>query len=148
MGFNSGLKGLKLATVGNQIKRFFCSSRRYALQDQKISQGPLLIIQRVNSAIGETPFCYGNKLLWYFYCTYIQFAFRFFISCIFYRCYNKNYQQMRLFVLCLYSLFLVFSLHVSGLHGPIIRGISSCCFYATIWFLCWTRNNTVLIVTI
>jgi len=39
------------------------------------------------------------------------------------------------FVLCLYFLFLVFSLHVSGLHGPIIRGISSCCFYATIWFV-------------
>ena len=42
---------------------------------------------------------------------------------------------MRLFVLCLYFLFLVFSLYVSGLHGPIIRGISSCCFYATIWFM-------------
>ena len=44
--------------------------------------------------------------------------FRFFIPCIFYTCYNKNYQQMRLFVLCLYFLFLVFSLHVSGLHEP------------------------------
>ena len=33
------------------------------------------------------------------------------------------------------SFFLVFSLHVSGFHGPIIRGISSCCFYATIWFM-------------
>ena len=43
-------------------------------------------------------------------------------------CYNKDYQQMRLFVLCLYFLFLVLSLHVSGLHGPIIRGITSCCF--------------------
>ena len=42
---------------------------------------------------------------------------------------------MRLIVLCLYFLFLVFSLHVSGLHGPIIRGITSCCFYATIWFM-------------
>jgi len=42
---------------------------------------------------------------------------------------------MRLFVLCLYFLFLVFSLHVSSLHGPIIRGISSCCFYAAIWFM-------------
>jgi len=42
---------------------------------------------------------------------------------------------MRLFVLCLYFLFLVFSLHVSGLHGPIIRVILSCCFYATIWFM-------------
>ena len=61
--------------------------------------------------------------------------FRFFIPCIFYMCYNKNYQQMRLFVLCLYLFFLVFSLHVSGLRGPIIRGISSCCFYATIWFM-------------
>ena len=50
-------------------------------------------------------------------------------------CYNKNYQQMRLFVLCLYFLFLVLSLHVSGLHEPIIRGISGCCFYATIWFM-------------
>ena len=61
--------------------------------------------------------------------------FRFFTPCIFYICYNKNYQQMQLFVLCLYFLFLVFSLHVSGLHGPIIRGISRCCFYATIWFM-------------
>jgi len=61
--------------------------------------------------------------------------FKFFISCIFYMCYNKNYQQMRLFVLCLYFLFLVFSLHVSGFLGPIIGGISNCCFYATIWFM-------------
>jgi len=49
--------------------------------------------------------------------------FRFFIPCIFYTCYNKNYQQMRLFVLCLYFLFLVFCLHVSDFHEPIIRGI-------------------------
>ena len=42
---------------------------------------------------------------------------------------------MRLFVLCLYFPFLVFSLHVSGLHGPIIRGVTSCCFYATVWFM-------------
>ena len=61
--------------------------------------------------------------------------FRFFIPCIFYTCYNKNYQQMQLFVLCLYFLFLVFSLHVSGFHESIIRGITSCCFYATIWFM-------------
>ena len=40
---------------------------------------------------------------------------------------------MQLSVLCLYLL--VFSLHVSGFHEPIIRGISSCCFYATIWFM-------------
>ena len=33
------------------------------------------------------------------------------------------------------SFFLVFSLHVSGFHELIIRGISSCCFYATIWFM-------------
>ena len=79
---------------------------------------------------------------------FFSMNFRFFILCIFYMCYKKNYQQMRLFVLCLYFLFLISSLHVSGLHGPIIRGISSCCFYATIWFLCWTRNNTMLIVTI
>ena len=40
------------------------------------------------------------------------------------------------FLYCVFiSLFLVFSLHVSGFHGPIIRGISSCCFYATIWFM-------------
>ena len=39
------------------------------------------------------------------------------------------------FLYCLYFLFLVFSLHVSGLHWPIIRGISSCCLYATIWFM-------------
>ena len=64
-----------------------------------------------------------------------QINFRFFIPCIFYTCYNKNYQQMRLFVLCLYFLFLVFSLHVSGFHEHIIRGISSCCLYATIWFM-------------
>ena len=32
-------------------------------------------------------------------------CFRFFIPCIFYMCYNKNYQQMRLFVRCLYFLF-------------------------------------------
>ena len=63
------------------------------------------------------------------------FIFKFFIPCIFYMCYNKNYQQMQLFVLCLYFLFLVFSLHVSGLHEPIIRGISSSCSYATIWFM-------------
>ena len=70
-----------------------------------------------------------------YFVRHLYMYFRFFIPCIFYMYYNKNYQQMRLFVLCLYFLFLVFSLHVSGLHGPIIRGISSCCFYATIWFM-------------
>ena len=64
--------------------------------------------------------------------------FRFFISCIFYICYNKNYQQMPLFVLCLYFLFLVFSLHVSGLHGPIIRGIYK------LLFLCYHLVHAVL----
>ena len=49
--------------------------------------------------------------------------------------YNKNYQQMRLLYHVFISFFSSFSLHVSGLHGPIIRGISSCCFYATIWFM-------------
>ena len=40
------------------------------------------------------------------------------------------------FLYCVFiPFFLVFSLQVSGLHGPIIRGISSCCFYATIWFM-------------
>ena len=62
-------------------------------------------------------------------------VFRFFIPCIFYMCYNKNYQQMRFFVLCLYFLFLVISVHVSCLHGSIIRGTSSCCFYATKWLM-------------
>ena len=64
-----------------------------------------------------------------------RILFVYFIYLFIYLCYNKNYQQMRLFVLCHYFLSLVFSLHVSGLHGPIVRGVSSCCFYATIWFL-------------
>ena len=54
------------------------------------------------------------------------------------RRYNNNYQQMRLFVLCLYFLFLVFSLHVSGLHGPIIRGIYK------LLFLCYHLVHAVL----
>jgi hypothetical protein len=33
------------------------------------------------------------------------------------------------------SFFSSFALHVSGFHKPIIRGISSCCLYATIWFM-------------
>jgi hypothetical protein len=38
---------------------------------------------------------------------------------------------------CFMSLFHIFLLtvHVLGLHKPIIRGISSCCLYATIWFM-------------
>jgi hypothetical protein len=38
---------------------------------------------------------------------------------------------------CCMSLFHIslLTLHVSGLHRPIIRGISSCCLYATIWFM-------------
>jgi predicted membrane protein len=41
---------------------------------------------------------------------------------------QKDYQLMQLFILCIYFLFflLIFSLHVSGSHKPIIRGISSC----------------------
>jgi hypothetical protein len=48
--------------------------------------------------------------------------------------YNKCFQQMRL---CFMSLFHISSLtlHVSGLLRPIIGGILSCCFYATIWFM-------------
>jgi hypothetical protein len=34
------------------------------------------------------------------------------------------------------SSFSSFILHVSGFHKPFIRGISSCCLYATIWFMC------------
>ena len=62
------------------------------------------------------------------------------------KCYNKNYQQMRRFVICLYFLFLVFPLHVSGFHGPIIRGITSCCFYATIWFLCLLNQMAAIVL--
>ena len=29
----------------------------------------------------------------------------------------------------------IFTLHVSGSHKPIIRGISSCFLYTTIWFM-------------
>jgi len=53
-------------------------------------------------------------------------------------CYNKTYQQMRLFVLCLYFLFLVFSLHVSGFQEPIIRGIFK------LLFLCYHLVHAVL----
>ena len=46
-------------------------------------------------------------------------------------------------------LFPLFTLHVSRSHKPVIRGISSCFLYTTIWFLCWTRgNNIIVIVTI
>ena len=58
-------------------------------------------------------------------------------------CYNKNYQQMRLFVLCLYFLFLVFSLHVSGLHGPIIR-----VFQAVVFMLPFGSCSALLIVCV
>jgi len=34
---------------------------------------------------------------------------------------------MQLFILCIY--FFYFTLHVSGSHKPIIRGVSSCFFY-------------------
>jgi hypothetical protein len=33
---------------------------------------------------------------------------------------------MQLFILCIYFLFLISTLHVSGSHKPIIRGIASC----------------------
>ena len=42
-------------------------------------------------------------------------------------------------------LFPYFTLHVSGSHKPIIRGISSCFLYTTIWFLCWTRDNNIIL---
>jgi hypothetical protein len=46
---------------------------------------------------------------------------------------HKCFQHMWL---CFMSLFHIssFTLHVSGLHRPIIGGILICCFYATIWF--------------
>jgi len=56
-------------------------------------------------------------------------------------CYNKNYQQMRLFVLCLYFLFPVFSLHVSGLHGPNHQGyfkLLLLCYHLVHAVLCWS----------
>ena len=38
---------------------------------------------------------------------------------------------------CLFCVFIsfIFTLHVSGFHKPIIRGISSCFLYTTIWFI-------------
>ena len=39
----------------------------------------------------------------------------------------------------------IFTLHVSGSHKPIIRSISSCFLYTIIWFLCWTRDNNIIV---
>ena len=39
------------------------------------------------------------------------------------------------FVIFLYLLSSVLSLHVSGFYQPIIRGIFSCCVYAATWFM-------------
>jgi len=40
----------------------------------------------------------------------------------------------------------IFTLHVSGSHKPIIRGVSSCFFLCTtIWFLCWTRDSNIIV---
>ena len=39
---------------------------------------------------------------------------------------------MQLFILCISF---IFTLHVSGSHKPIIRGVSSCFLYTTIWFM-------------
>ena len=38
---------------------------------------------------------------------------------------------------CLFCVFIsfIFTLHVSGSHKPIMRGISSCFLYTTIWFM-------------
>jgi len=40
---------------------------------------------------------------------------------------------MQILILCIY--FFYFTLHVSGSHKPIIRGVSSCFLYTTIWFM-------------
>jgi hypothetical protein len=42
---------------------------------------------------------------------------------------------MRLCFMSLFPIFSLLTLHVSGLHRPIIGGIVSCCYYATIWFM-------------
>jgi len=60
--------------------------------------------------------------------------FRLFIPCIFCTYCNKVTNGCN----CLFCVFIsfIFTLHVSGSHKPIIRGVSSCFFlYTTIWFM-------------
>jgi len=64
------------------------------------------------------------------WCMYM--CFRLFIPCIFCTYCNKVTNGCN----CLFCVFISFStLHVSGSHKPIIRGISSCFLYTTIWFM-------------
>ena len=60
-------------------------------------------------------------------------SFRLFIPCIFCTYCNKVTNGCN----CLFCVFIsfIFTLHVSGSHKPIIRGISSCSLYTTIWFI-------------
>ena len=69
--------------------------------------------------------------------------FRFFIPCIFYMCYNKNYQQMRLFVLCLYFLFSSFPYMFRAFMGP-----SSGVFQAVVFMLPFGSCSALLIVCV
>ena len=64
--------------------------------------------------------------------------FRFFIPCIFYMCYNKNYQQMRLFVLCLYFLFLVTCFGPSWAHHQGYFKLLFLCYHLVHAVLCWS----------
>ena len=59
--------------------------------------------------------------------------FRLFIPCIFCTYCNKVTNECN----CLFSVFIsfIFTLHILGSHKPIIRGISSCFLYTTIWFM-------------
>jgi len=58
-------------------------------------------------------------------------------------CYNKNYQQMRLFVLCLYFLFLVFPYMFRAFISP-----SSGVFQAVVFMLPFGSCSALLIVCV
>jgi hypothetical protein len=62
----------------------------------------------------------------------VTLYFRFSVPCIFYRL-QINVPTDATNFIYLFLMFL-FTLHVSGLYWPIIRGVLSCC-YATIWLL-------------
>jgi hypothetical protein len=62
-------------------------------------------------------------------------TFRFFIPCIFYTCYNKNYQQMRLYTMSLFPFISSFPYMFRAFMSPSLEVLQAVFFYVTIWFM-------------
>ena len=126
---------IKNAGTGGYIK---CTGHDLWPVDRKSKTTPIRKYNHTHRAEEETNCNGSNKTPNYmqqsivkFYCFVLQTLlniFRLFILCIFCTYCNKVTNGCNC-LFCFVFISFIFTLHVSGSHKPIIRGVSSCFFY-------------------